>query len=94
MRSLFALFIALSIALLAGCIPLAATGIGATALLLEDRRSAGIYIEDENIEWKSRAAILNKFSEAHINITSFNLGVLLTGEAPSEQVKMEIAETV
>ena len=79
---------------LQGCFPLAATGLATTALMIEDRRTTGIYIEDENIEWKTLARTREKFKDVHINATSFNLTVLLTGEVPTEQLKNEIAEVV
>jgi osmotically-inducible protein OsmY len=79
---------------LQGCFPLAAVGVGATALAVDDRRSTGIYVEDENIEWKARALMLREFKEPHINITAFNLNVLLTGEASSEKMKTDVADAV
>ena len=71
--------------LLQGCFPLAATGIGAAVVMVDDRRSTGIYVEDENIEWKARARLLDRFRDAHVNVTSFNLSVLVTGEVPGER---------
>ena len=80
--------------ILQGCFPLAATGIGAAALMVDDRRSTGVYVEDENIEWKARGRLLERFKDAHVNVTSFNLAVLLTGEVPTEQMKQEIADVI
>ena len=80
--------------ILQGCFPLAATGIGAAALMVDDRRSTGVYVEDENIEWKARGRLLDRFKDAHVNVTSFNLAVLLTGEVPTEQMKQEIADVI
>ena len=80
--------------ILPGCIPLAVTGIGATALMVDDRRSTGVYVEDENIEWKARGRLIESFKDAHVNVTSFNLAVLLTGEVPSEQMKLDVAAAV
>ncbi len=95
MRSIFiAVLLAASAALLQGCFPLAAVGVGATALVLDDRRSTGLYIEDENIEWRARAKLIEKYKDAHINVTSYNLSVLLTGEAPTEDMKKEISEAI
>ena len=95
MRSIFtAVLLAASAALLQGCFPLAAVGVGATALVLDDRRSTGLYIEDENIEWRARAKLIEKYKDAHINVTSYNLSVLLTGEAPTEDMKKEIGEAI
>lgn len=94
MRILLALLITTSAALLQGCFPLAAVGVGATALALDDRRSTGMYIEDENIEWKARARIIDKYKDVHVNVTSYNLAVLLTGEASSDESRKALAETI
>ena len=94
MRIILVSLIAASAILMQGCFPLAAVGVGATALVLDDRRSTGMYIEDENIEWKARARLIDKHGDAHVNVTSYNLSVLLTGEAPSEQTKKDIADTI
>ena len=80
--------------LLQGCFPLAATGIGAAVLMVDDRRSTGVYVEDENIEWKARGRLIERFKDVHVNVTSFNLNVLLTGEVPSEQMKQEIGDAI
>ena len=88
------LIVSASTLLLQGCFPLAATGIGAAALMVDDRRSTGVYIEDENIEWKARGRLIDRFKDAHVNVTSFNLTVLVTGEVPSEQAKTEVADAI
>ena len=88
------LIMSASMLLLQGCVPLAATGIGAAALMAGDRRSTGVYVEDENIEWKARGRLIDRFKDTHVNVTSFNLTVLLTGEVPSEQVKTEVADAI
>ena len=88
------LMVTASMLLLQGCLPLAATGIGAAALMVDDRRSTGVYIEDENIEWKARGRLIERFKDTHVNVTSFNLTVLLTGEVPSEQMKAEVADAI
>ena len=80
--------------LLQGCFPLAATGIGAAVLMVDDRRSTGVYVEDENNEWKARGRLIERFKDVHVNVTSFNLNVLLTGEVPSEQMKQEIGDAI
>ncbi len=94
MRSILFVLATLATLLLQGCFPLAAGGIGAAVLMAEDRRSAGIYIDDENIEWKARGRLIEGFKDVHVNVTSYNLSVLLTGEAPSEQRKKEIEDAV
>jgi osmotically-inducible protein OsmY len=80
--------------LLSGCFTLAATGIATTALMVDDRRTAGVYIEDENIEWKSAARIREKFKDVNVNAVSYNLTVLLTGQVPTEDAKKQIEEAI
>ena len=77
--------------MLQGCFPLVATGVGATALVATDRRTTGTYIEDETIEWKVFGRVRERLPGAHINATSYNRRVLLTGEVPSEDVKKQAA---
>lgn len=84
----------LSTFLLSSCVPLVATGIGVGAgtgaLMSEDRRSTGIFIEDEAIELKASRRITQQLgSNVHINVTSFNRNVLLTGETPNDAMKNE-----
>ena len=79
---------------LQGCFPLAVTGVGAAAVMVSDRRTTGTYIEDEGIEWKVIGKVRERFSSAHITATSFNRRVLLTGEAPNEEAKQQIEESV
>jgi osmotically-inducible protein OsmY len=84
------LLIAASTLTLQGCFTLAAAGLGATALAVDDRRPFGLYVEDENIELKARARLFNDFKDTHVNVTSFNLSVMLTGEVPNEQMKKDV----
>ncbi len=81
---------------LSGCAPLVVGGAATGAAVAHDRRTTGTFIEDQSIELKAASALRNDPSindQAHINITSFNLSVLLTGETPSEAMRAR-AETV
>jgi len=79
---------------LSGCFPLVATGVGVGALMIDDRRSSGAYIDDEVIEDKMLIRLGEKLdARAHVNITSYNRVVLLTGEVPDEPAK-RVAEDV
>lgn len=80
--------------LLQSCFPLAVTGMGAAALMATDRRTSGTYIEDEAIEWKAVARLREDSRGAHVNATSFNRRVLLTGQAPTEEEKKRIESVV
>ena len=93
--NIFALFlVSASVVLLQGCFPLAATGLGAAVMMVDDRRSTGVYVEDENIEWKVRGRLIDQFAGTHVNVTSFNLTVLVTGEVPTEKLKAEVGEAM
>lgn len=81
--------------LLNGCIPLAITGVAATAQIATDRRSTGTQLDDELIEDKSIAQIADRLkSDMHVNVTSYNAVALLTGEVATEGAKNEVAQIV
>src|SRR3712207_9043635 len=46
--------------------------------------------DDETIELRAQNRISEKFSSAHVNATSYNKLVLLTGEVPNDAAKSEI----
>lgn len=84
---------------LPSCAPMVALGVGAGAgtgaIVAEDRRTSGTFIEDESIELKSERRIHEQLGkEVHINVTSFNRIVLLTGEAPTEALKEQAGRLV
>jgi osmotically-inducible protein OsmY len=88
-----ALLFALSIPLLQGCIPLAVTAVGGTALVATDRRTTGTQVDDEIIEDKVALTVRDRFKgDFHVNVTSYNGIVLLTGEVPAEAAKADIGE--
>jgi osmotically-inducible protein OsmY len=52
-----------------------------TVVVATDRRTAGIQVEDESIEIKVASAVRREMGERiHLNVTSFNRQVLLSGE--------------
>jgi osmotically-inducible protein OsmY len=83
--------------LLHGCLGAVAVGAGATALVAEDRRTTGIYFEDQNIELKATKAISDKYGKndkINTSVTSFNRYVLIVGQVPNEELKQQIGVTV
>ena len=80
-----------------GCAALLATSAVVGTDMVTDRRTAGIYIEDQNIELKASSA-LSDDSEladtADINATSFNRVVLITGQAPTADMKRRASSIV
>lgn len=78
---------------LQGCFPVAAAGVTAGALAVSDRRTFATQAVDEEIELKTDARIREQIGDAvHINITSYNRKVLLTGEATSATLKARVAD--
>ncbi len=79
--------------LLSGCFPVVATGVGAGALMAADRRTSGAYIDDEGIELKAGNRISEEFKDqVHVNVTSYNRSVLLTGEVPSQDARNRVEQ--
>jgi len=85
------LVIALVIATqLSACGVLAVGGVAAGASIMADRRTPGVQAIDNGIELEANAALAKKFGDsAHINVTSFNQKVLLTGEVKDADIKGE-----
>ncbi len=81
---------ALVAANLSACFPLVAGGVAASALVVTDRRTSGTYVEDQGIELKALRQLSERFAGSHVNATSYNRAVLLTGEAESEAQKADI----
>lgn len=75
---------------LSACGVLAVGGVAASAAILADRRSASVQAIDKGIELEAVNALAKRFGDnAHINVTSFNQKVLLTGEVKDADIKGE-----
>ena len=77
---------------LPGCAPLVIGAVAAgTAIVATDRRSTGTQLDDKTIQVR----VANELTEAlrgndiHINVNSFERRVLLTGEVPTEALKVQ-----
>lgn len=80
---------------LSGCFGAAAVGVGAGALVFADRRATEVQVTDEGIELRAGNRISEKYgSNTHVNITSYNRTVLLTGEVPDAAAKGDIEKLV
>ncbi len=67
---------------LSGCAPLMLGGAVMTGVVATDRRTAGTQLEDEAIELKVARAVRQDLGDrVHLNVTSYNRQVLLSGEA-------------
>ncbi len=80
----------MTVSQLSSCAVVAVGGVTATATVLTDRRSPGVQAIDKGINWEASGAFSKKFGDnAHINVTSFNQKVLLTGEVKDAGIKGE-----
>jgi len=71
-------------AALGGCAPLLLGGaMMGSGLVITDRRTAGIQVEDRSIEFKAAARVRELATLGRVEVTSYNRIVLLTGEVPT-----------
>jgi osmotically-inducible protein OsmY len=81
---------------LSACAPLLIGGavVGGTLVAL-DRRTTGTQVEDQAIELKAAQRVRDVAGErAHVNVTSYNRLVLLTGEAETAELRGAIEQAV
>lgn len=97
-RALLALTVAAALAgpvLLSGCAPLLLGGaVVGGSMMYVDRRTAGTQVEDQSIEFKSLAEARRIAPDGHVNVTSYNRLVLITGEVPREADRQAIEQAV
>ena len=83
--------LALCVPVLAGCFGAAAVGVGTGALMLADRRNPETFVSDEGMEIRAANRITEKHGDkVHVNVTSYNRMVLLTGEVPNADIKSDV----
>jgi osmotically-inducible protein OsmY len=77
---------------LQACVPLVVgAGVGAGVMMADDRRTNATILEDQTIEVKARNRIEEKYPDRlNVNVTSFNRYVLLTGQAPTEEIRQDV----
>jgi len=80
--------LALAVACLGGCVPVMVAGAAAGgAMVATDRRTTGTQVDDESIELKVAHQAGQQYGDRiHLNVTSYNGVVLLTGEVPDQGV--------
>jgi osmotically-inducible protein OsmY len=81
---------------LSACAPVVVGGaMVGSALMASDRRTAGAQVEDEGLEVKAAARVRELLSDqAHVNVTSYNRVVLITGEVPRAEDKATIEQAI
>jgi len=94
-RALLAIFLIATV--VSGCAGALIVGAGTGVSIVHDRRTAGTVVEDQAIEFKAAARVRRHKelkSHSHINITSYNRVVLITGEAETNEIRDRIATIV
>jgi osmotically-inducible protein OsmY len=92
---LVCLALLLALPALQGCFGVALVGVTGGVIAAVDRRSIGAQTDDTAIELKAATRLSSELKEvSHVNFTSYNRRVLVTGEVPNETVKARITEEV
>jgi len=89
-RTTLIVFIA---ALASGCAGVLVGGAATGAVVAHDERTTGTFIEDQSIELKSIEAIRGNAElkqQTHISVTSYNQVVLVTGQAPNNELRQAV----
>ncbi|KAG0921937.1 hypothetical protein G6F32_014882 [Rhizopus arrhizus] len=76
---------------LTACAPLIVGGAAATtAVVVTDRRTSGIQLEDQNMAFKAQSQISQKLGDtARVNAMAYGGHLLLTGDVPTEEAKSQ-----
>src|SRR5256885_1268217 len=70
-------------------------GVATGVMLAADRRQAEVIFADQRIEFAASSRIGEALKgQGHVNVTSYNSMVLLTGEVPTAQAKAEVEKIV
>lgn len=85
-----------AVSALSACVPLVLGGAAVSgALMANDRRTTGVQVEDEAIELKGSNRLKEALGDsAHLNVTSYNRIVLVTGEVASEADRAKVDANV
>ena len=92
---LMALAAAAIVGSLSACVPLAVGGAVVGTMVVIDRRTSGTQLEDEGIEFRASNRIKEVIGDkGHVNVTSYNRQVLLTGEVPTAKDRELVEKAV
>jgi osmotically-inducible protein OsmY len=96
LRSAFVVTALVATTTLSGCAALLVGGaVVGGSLLATDRRSSGTQLDDQSIELKANSRLRDLLGDrGHVNATSYNRMVLLTGEVPTEADRSNIEQAV
>ena len=92
-----ALGILLVSAMIQGCTGVVVGGAAATATAIHDRRTLGVFVEDQTIEFKAAEQLSSDpeiEENSRINVTSYNMVALMTGQTASQALKTRAEQLV
>lgn len=97
MKRYFGLLL-MTLSLLSGCTATLVGGtVGGAALVAQDRRTAGSFIEDQTLEIKARTVLRQHpdiAQSVHAAFTSYNRILLISGQATDAQARERVGELV
>jgi osmotically-inducible protein OsmY len=80
---------------LGGCVAVVGGAMVGGSMMAVDRRSTGAQVDDQTIELRASSAVTASIGDrGHVNATSYNRVVLLTGEVPSEADRSKVEAAV
>jgi osmotically-inducible protein OsmY len=95
-KLIYAALLGVAISQLQGCAAVAVGGAAVGTSVALDRRTAGVYVGDQEIELRAMNRLREAFPQKTDNIsaTSYNRQVLLTGQVPDEASRARATEAV
>src|SRR4030042_5199628 len=95
-KLIFIALVGVALSQLHGCAAVVAGGAATGTAVALDRRTAGVYVGDQEIELRARNRLREAFQEktGNISVTSYNRQVLLTGQVPDEPTRSRTPEVV
>lgn len=89
--------IAVTVAVLQGCVAAAVVGVAGGATVIADKRSVGTQLDDQRIELDAYAKLSEHqglSDNANLQITSMNGSVLVVGQAPNTYLRDEAIKII
>ncbi len=95
-KLVYALMFAVLAPPLGGCAAVLVGGVATGTAIATDRRTAGVFVGDQEIELRAKNRLQEMFPDRTESIaaTSYNRQVLLTGQVPDEPARVRAGEAV
>lgn len=95
-KLILAMMLASSLPVLHGCAAVVVGGAATGVLMAEDRRKAGVYLEDQEIEIRAMDRLRGAFGEkaASVSTVSYNHHVLIYGQVQDDASRTKATEVV